>query len=117
MQISDAALDNITLLAVGQLWPSHTWGDLTERALYQVERLHGYANASGELRVIKVAIEALGEDHVSLGSDFDGSVTTAFDTSELAVLTHAMLEAGLTEDQIAKVMGENMLRVLRARLP
>jgi microsomal dipeptidase-like Zn-dependent dipeptidase len=279
---SDDALDNITLLAAGQLWPPRTWGDLTERALYQAERLHWYAEASeGQLRVIttraeldqlltdratgqtvvggllgiegahalqgdlasldrlvdaghrmiglhhffdnalggslhgqnaggltdfgrqvvtavaarnlildlahsspqvardvlamtnmpvvvshtgihgvcpvkrnytddlmqeiaatggvvaigywadvtcddspagvaaviKAAIDALGEDHVSLGSDFDGSVTTAFDTSELAALTHAMLEAGLTEDQIAKVMGENMLRVLRARLP
>lgn len=279
---SDAALDNITLLAVGQLWPPRTWDDLTERALYQAARLYGYAEASeGQLRVIttraeldqllvdraagqtvvggllgiegahalegdlanldrlvdaghrmiglhhffdnalggslhgqnadgltdfgrqvvtavaernlildlahsspqvardvlamtampvvvshtgihgvcpvkrnytddlmqdiaatggvvaigywadvtcddspagvaaviKAAIEALGEDHVSLGSDFDGSVATAFDTSELAALTHAMLETGLTEDQITKVMGENMLRVLRARLP
>jgi microsomal dipeptidase-like Zn-dependent dipeptidase len=38
------------------------------------------------------------------------------DTSELAALTHALLEIGLTDTQIRKVMGENMVRVLRARL-
>jgi microsomal dipeptidase-like Zn-dependent dipeptidase len=59
----------------------------------------------------------VGEDHVSLGSDFDGTVTTSFDTSELAGLTQAMLDAGLSERQIRKIAGENMVRVLKARLP
>ncbi|AVO36427.1 dipeptidase [Pukyongiella litopenaei] len=66
--------------------------------------------------MIVAAIEAVGEDHVSLGSDYDGSVETAFDTSELAALTQALMDAGLTEAQIRKVMGENMIRVLRERL-
>lgn len=70
----------------------------------------------GIARVIMAAIAALGVDHVSLGSDYDGSVTVAFDTSELAALTDALLRAGATEDQIRAVMGGNMLRVLRARL-
>lgn len=70
----------------------------------------------GVAAAIKAAIAAVGEDHVSLGSDFDGSVGTAFDTSELAALTDALLRAGVTETQIRKVMGENMVRVLRARL-
>ena len=67
-------------------------------------------------KMITTAIAEVGEDHVSLGSDFDGSVETAFDTSELPALTHALINAGLTDDQIAKVMGGNMIRVLRARL-
>ena len=71
---------------------------------------------AGIAKTIKAAIDVVGEDHVSLGSDFDGSVTTAMDTSELAALTHALLEIGLTDTQIRKVMGENMIRVLRARL-
>lgn len=71
---------------------------------------------AGVASVIRQAVTVLGEDHVSLGSDFDGSVRTAFDTSELAALTHALLAEGLTDIQIRKVMGENMLRVLRARL-
>lgn len=72
---------------------------------------------AGIAGAIKAAIGVVGEDHVSLGSDFDGSVTTAFDTSELPALTQALLDAGLSEAQIRKVMGQNMLRVLRARLP
>jgi microsomal dipeptidase-like Zn-dependent dipeptidase len=71
---------------------------------------------AGVARMTRTAIDLLGEDHVALGSDFDGSVTTAFDTSELAALTQAFLDEGLSEDQIAKVMGGNMIRVLRARL-
>jgi len=31
-------------------------------------------------------------------------------------VTHALLAAGVGEGQIRKVMGENMLRVLRVRL-
>lgn len=70
----------------------------------------------GIAAMIKAGIAALGEDHISLGSDFDGSVATAFDTSELPALTDALLRAGVSEVQIAKVMGGNMMRVLRARL-
>lgn len=70
----------------------------------------------GIAKMIKAAIETVGEDHVSLGSDYDGSVETQFDTSELPALTHALLEAGVSEIQIRKVMGENMVRVLRDRL-
>lgn len=70
----------------------------------------------GVARVIMAAIEALGVDHVSLGSDYDGSVAVGFDTSELAALTDALLRASATEDQIRAIMGGNMLRVLRARL-
>lgn len=66
---------------------------------------------------IKYGIELVGEDHVSLGSDFDGSVTTAFDTGELAALTHYMLEADFSETQIRKVMGQNMLGFLQQNLP
>ncbi|MDQ2091987.1 membrane dipeptidase [Marimonas arenosa] len=70
----------------------------------------------GIAAMIRAGIAAVGEDAISLGSDFDGAVRTAFDTSELPALTDALLRAGLTEAQIAKVMGGNMLRVLRARL-
>lgn len=70
----------------------------------------------GVAKAIKAAIAAVGADHVSLGSDFDGSVGMAFDTSELAALTDALLRAGVSEGQIRKVMGDNMVRVLRQRL-
>ena len=66
--------------------------------------------------MIRQAVDTVGADHVSLGSDFDGSVATSFDTSQLAALTHALRNSGLEDATIAKVMGGNMVRVLRARL-
>lgn len=66
---------------------------------------------------IKYGVELVGADHVSLGSDYDGSVTTSFDTSELILLTQALLNVGLSEPQIRKVMGGNMLRFLQKQLP
>jgi membrane dipeptidase len=58
-----------------------------------------------------------GIDHVALGSDFDGAVTTAFDTAGLVHVTQALLDRGFTEEEIAKVMGGNLLRFLAANLP
>jgi membrane dipeptidase len=83
---------------------------------YWAEVACGDITPSGIAKMIKAGVEAVGVDHVSLGSDFDGSVETAFDTSELPALTHALIEVGLSEADIRKVMGENLIRVLRARL-
>lgn len=66
---------------------------------------------------IVAAIRLVGEDHVSLGSDYDGSVGVPFDAAHLAALTQALLDAGLTDAQIAKVMGGNMIRYLSETLP
>ncbi len=83
---------------------------------YWAEVACGDITPSGIAKMIKAGVEAVGVDHVSLGSDFDGSVETAFDTSELPALTHAFIEVRLSEADIRKVMGENLIHVLRARL-
>ena len=61
--------------------------------------------------------DLVGVEHVALGSDFDGSVWTAFDASGLVLVTEALLDDGFTEDEISAVMGENVLRVLSEVLP
>ncbi|MDP2125709.1 MAG: dipeptidase [Parvibaculum sp.] len=71
----------------------------------------------GIVRAIRYAIDELGVDHVALGSDYDGAVPVAFDTSELALLTGAMRDADFTEEEIEKVMGGNALRLFRELLP
>ena len=63
------------------------------------------------------AVNLLGEDAVALGSDYDGTVTTSLDTSELAAITHELLVQGMTETQIRKVMGDNVQRYFFENLP
>lgn len=72
---------------------------------------------AGVVKAIRYAIDLLGASHVALGSDYDGATAMLFDTSELAVLTDTMLQAGFTEDEIRLVMGENVKRFLRENLP
>jgi microsomal dipeptidase-like Zn-dependent dipeptidase len=61
----------------------------------------------GVVKSIRRAVDVLGVDHVALGSDFDGTVEVAFDSSELSVLTQTMMDQGFTEEEIRKVMGQN----------
>jgi membrane dipeptidase len=63
--------------------------------------------------VIKVA----GVDHVGLGSDFDGinAVPQGLeDVSYYPYITQELLNRGYKKDEILKVLGGNILRVLRA---
>ena len=75
------------------------------------------SDAHAIARAIRYAVGVVGADHVALGSDFDGAVTTPFDTSGLVLLTDALLEEGLSDDEIAKIMGGNVFRLLAEVLP
>lgn len=66
---------------------------------------------------IVYGIGLTGEDHVALGSDFDGGVSAGLDSSQLVLITEALLEAGVDEAVIAKVMSGNVLRFIAAGLP
>lgn len=69
------------------------------------------------VRAMRYTADLVGIDHVALGSDFDGTVETPFDTSGLAQLTEALLEAGFSEDEIRQIMGGNVRRLLLETLP
>lgn len=66
---------------------------------------------------IAYAVRVAGADHVGLGSDFDGAVATPFDAAGLPRVTQALMDAGLPEETIAKVMGGNVARLLTEGLP
>jgi microsomal dipeptidase-like Zn-dependent dipeptidase len=68
-------------------------------------------------RAIHHVVRLVGADHAALGSDYDGATTVGFDASQLPALTQAMLDEGLTEPEIRRVLGENVLRLLSATLP
>jgi membrane dipeptidase len=71
-------------------------------------------NPKDVARAIAHVRDLVGIDYVGLGSDFDGSTTTGFDASQVVAVTQALLTAGFSEPDIRKVMGGNVLRVLRA---
>jgi microsomal dipeptidase-like Zn-dependent dipeptidase len=64
-------------------------------------------------RSISHVRDLVGIDHVGLGSDFDGSTTTGFDASQVIAVTQALLTIGFSDADIRKVMGGNVLRLLR----
>ena len=74
-----------------------------------------------EMRYVTAAmrhvIAVAGDDHVGLGSDYDGATTVGFDTSQLPALTQQMMNEGMSEATIKKILGGNVVRVLRGVLP
>ncbi|KAL6055194.1 Peptidase, M19 (Membrane dipeptidase) family [Balamuthia mandrillaris] len=67
---------------------------------------------------IKYVAKLVGVQHVALGSDFDGSVGTPFDTTGLIYLTDALLRDGtFSEHEIELIMGGNVRNLLLQHLP
>ena len=68
------------------------------------------------IEIVDRAIQLVGEDHVALGSDFDGGPTLPRgmrDVRDLPMITEAMLRRGYSEERIRKFLGGNLLRVFR----
>jgi len=65
---------------------------------------------------IDYLVKKVGIDHVAVGSDFDGiesSPQGLEDVSKFPLLTKALLERGYSNADIAKIMGQNFLRILK----
>jgi membrane dipeptidase len=65
-------------------------------------------------------INVAGEDHVALGSDWDGFIVTPGDMKtvlELPVLVQHMLNRGWSSERIKKILGGNYLRMMKALRP
>jgi membrane dipeptidase len=62
------------------------------------------------------AIKLIGVDHVGIGLDWDGGggVVGLEDASKVWKITQALMAEGYSEDDIAKIWGGNVLRVMRA---
>jgi microsomal dipeptidase-like Zn-dependent dipeptidase len=75
------------------------------------------ASPAGIADAIIYGAETFGVDHIALGSDFDGTVTTELDASELPAITQALMDRGMAAEDIRKVMGENTVRFFLENLP
>ncbi len=66
---------------------------------------------------IEYIINLAGIDYVGLGSDFDGINVTPMqldDVTAYPLITKALVEKGYSKKDINKILGENILRVLKA---
>jgi membrane dipeptidase len=69
------------------------------------------------VRHLAHVVETIGEDHASLGSDWDGAINPPRDMPtvlELPRLVDLMLRRGWSHERVAKILGGNFLRVVAA---
>ncbi len=136
--INDKAFYEVLELSSKPVTMTHTaacglcphWRCLTDdqiKALAAVDGILGIAFAPFFIHPEEATIEGLvdhvcyvadlvGIDHVAIGSDFDGLGRTPAvvpHVGQLPLLTKAMLERGLSEEEIAKVWGGNFMRLLQ----
>jgi membrane dipeptidase len=67
-------------------------------------------------KVIDYGVKLVGEDHIALGSDFDGGPELPReikDISDYPQMTVAMQKLGYSDQRIKKILGLNWLRVIR----
>jgi membrane dipeptidase len=69
------------------------------------------------VKAIRHAVQVMGVRHVALGSDFDGATQTPWDTRGVIAITDALLTAGMSEDDVALIMGANTFDFLMRTLP
>jgi len=134
---SPATLRDVTAIATRPLLVSHTGvkgtcnnpRNLSDDELRAVARTGGVigigywqtatcgTDATAVAHFIQYAVSVVGIDHVSLGSDFDGGTTMPFDATGLPLITDALLKHGFSEEDIRRIMGENVVRMLLETLP
>lgn len=86
--------------------------------MYQSSFLDGSflgCKASSIVDHLEHIVELVGDDHASLGSDWDGAITPPLDMPtclELPKLVQLMLDRGWSDTRIQKILGKNFLRVV-----
>ncbi len=134
---SAATIDDVLAIATKPVVVSHTGvrGTCDNQRNLSDEQLRAIAKTGGVIgigfwetavcgedarsiaKAIRYAANIIGADHVGLGSDFDGSVKVPFDTSGEAKITEALLNENFTDEEIAKIMGGNIVKLLGENLP
>jgi membrane dipeptidase len=83
-------------------------------------RYLGQDSLEGVVAHLSHLLSVAGEDAVALGSDWDGFVRPVRQLkspADLPSLTEALLRAGMTPAVVHKILGDNVLRMLRAGPP
>lgn len=134
---SAKTIDDVLAIATRPVFVSHSGvrGTCDNQRNLSDEQLKGIARTGGVIgigywdtavcgtdaqaiaKAIRYTANLVGVDHVGLGSDFDGAVKTPFDTSGLVQITDALIAEGFSDEDIGKIMGRNVLRLLIQNLP
>ncbi len=83
----------------------------------QIDARHPVRKATFDdyMRHLLHILEVAGVDHVGIGADWDGGggVDGLEDVTHLPRITQALLDAGYSEQDVEKIWGGNLLRVMR----
>jgi microsomal dipeptidase-like Zn-dependent dipeptidase len=81
------------------------------------ENAVGGSTVDDTARAMRYGADLVGVEHIALGTDFDGAVTTPTDVTGLPLLTASLARHGFAEAETAAIMGGNAMRALRQTLP
>jgi membrane dipeptidase len=82
-----------------------------------LERTTWRGRAASVADHVEHIVRLVGEDHASLGSDWDGAITTPRDMPtclELPRLVQLLLDRGFSPERVQKILGGNFLRTMAA---
>ena len=100
-----------------QVYGNDRLGYRKYRNNYLVERTKDFRPDIGRIvDHMDYIISLIGDDHIGLGSDFDGiSIVPRGidDASKMPEITRVMLERGYSTERIEKILGGNFMRVFR----
>ncbi|MFD1144218.1 dipeptidase [Larkinella insperata] len=109
------ALNAVRMSGVGRAVTPQFQAQLDAKA-DSIQKRYAYERASVAdiVKHIDYIVRLVGIDHVGIGSDFDGGggVNGLEDVSQIETLTLELLRKGYSEQDIAKIWGGNLLRVL-----
>ncbi len=134
---SPALLDDVFKISTKPIVSSHTGvqgtcetvRNLSDKHLKQIANSGGLisiamfepatcdSTVASSVKAIKYCIDLVGADFVALGSDFDGAIEIHTDITGLPLYVEEMLKAKISEEDIRKVMGDNVKRFLLKNLP
>ena len=134
---SAATIDDVLAIATRPVVVSHTGvrGTCDNQRNLSDDQLKGIARTGGVIgigfwdtatcgkdaaaiaKAMRYAANLVGVEHIGLGSDFDGAVIEPFDTTGLVQITDALIAEGFSDEDIGKIMGRNVLRLLIESLP
>ena len=86
-----------------------------QERMAEIDALYPPANVQDFVNHIDHAADLIGINHVGISSDFDGGggLEGWSDASEAANVTAELIRRGYSEEDIAKLWGQNLLRVWR----